>query len=858
MYFHNGSSYDFHYILRFLAYEKGHLNHQDYLERLVRESFGEHEEGDSEDEDLDASSPFPENEDEGADPWTCGLSQLKFSVLMKGGEKCMMMRLGPLCFLDSMNIFPTGLSNLIEDCKASCKGGDLAEAFPLLAERHPLFAEAQSLALSLPEWRSKVWQLLLKKIPMPFDVMCGPDCWTWPALLAQDAYDSILEGKACSDQKYAEVKEVVEFLGLQTFGEFHDVYLNTDMALGDVLEHYRDAFWEHFKLDPCQYITHASASHDAMLRMCCPREELSLGLITDPRIYQLTKQNIRGGLGHIAQPFAKANNPMVPGFEPLLGTSWILFYDINSMYPSIMEKPLPVDGGEWMELPKGKKDRLRRLNALFDVVNYDRDDEKVCYMVEVSFDVPWHLHSLIDWAPVCKMSVKQSQLSPYTQSLIRPGQILSDTPKLVPYLGVHVKEAVDLRYLKFLMDVLGVRVFDFHSCVKFKCAPFMKDFVRHTVLTRRELKKAGRKLQAEVQKLTGNVQYGKMVQNQESFRSTLAYVDGLKFQKKAAEPSMLDIHPQIVEEHAFLGFVDVQKAGKANVLKSFLQGGWKVLEESRLLMLKAHYRLRTVFDGPLMKSIDPSTCASLRPESKVRWLGGDTDSSVTQVYDELDPKIPLANANLLGESPFFDVAGDAKGTELVRHLAPLSEPSRELALRQAGALGNFSDELAPNYGVEWVGLAPKMYSLRKTGGEDKERAKGIPKNERKKLDHDKCREILEVGGEHKVSFQRLSSSHHVNEVVEVHKRGLTPLNTKVWLPQIPTLGPLQEPRRLGFLLGGFVPGLWRLYCGGFPSDEPHPDLHHRRARLPPPRDLQRQVPRAAFQLELLEAWRGVV
>ena len=55
----------------------------------------------------------------------------------------MTIRVGPLCFVDSMNIFPTGLSNLIEDCKASCVGGDLAKAFPLLAERHPLFASAQ-------------------------------------------------------------------------------------------------------------------------------------------------------------------------------------------------------------------------------------------------------------------------------------------------------------------------------------------------------------------------------------------------------------------------------------------------------------------------------------------------------------------------------------------------------------------------------------------------------------------------------------------------------------------------------------------------------------------------------------------
>ena len=245
------------------------------------------------------------------------------------------------------------------------------------------------------------------------------------------------------------------------------------------------------------------------------------------------------------------------------------------MYPSIMEKPLPTDGGLWVELAASKKERLRYLNLLFDQVDYERDDEEVCYMVEVSFDVPWFRHSCMDWAPVCKMSVARSQLSPYTQSLIQEGQVVSATPKLVPYLGLRSKEAVDLRYLKFIAEHLGVRVFDFHSCVAFRCRPFMKSFVRQTEETRREYKKSGRKLQAEVQKLTGNVQYGKMVQNQENFRATRVYTDGLKFQAAASKPNMLDIHPQIMEEHAFLAFVDVQKAGKAKVLRSFLQGGWR-------------------------------------------------------------------------------------------------------------------------------------------------------------------------------------------------------------------------------------------------------------------------------------------
>ena len=101
------------------------------------------------------------------------------------------------------------------------------------------------------------------------------------------------------------------------------------------------------------------------------------------------------------------------------------------------------------------------------------------------------------------------------------------------------------------------------------------------------------------------------------------------------------------------------------------------MEESRLLMMKAHYRVRRIFDGHLMKSVDPILDShDLKPEqSSVRWLGGGLDSSVLQIYCDEEFKVALADSNLLGGSPFFDVAGDAKGSDLARHLAPLKQAS---------------------------------------------------------------------------------------------------------------------------------------------------------------------------------------
>ena len=166
VYFHNGASYDIHFILRYLAHVRGRQNSVDHDAEGIEGEASESEE-------------IEEAAEEDFDPWRCDLSKIRLDVLVKRGEQCLTVRFGPLRFVDSTNIFPAGLSKLIEDCKTSCRGRDPGEAFPLLAERHPLFAAAQkqahpffmALQRRVPEWRAKVWELLLKKIPMPFDVL---------------------------------------------------------------------------------------------------------------------------------------------------------------------------------------------------------------------------------------------------------------------------------------------------------------------------------------------------------------------------------------------------------------------------------------------------------------------------------------------------------------------------------------------------------------------------------------------------------------------------------------------------------------------------------------------------------------
>ena len=518
VYFHNGGGYDFHFLVRAIAQLHRYgsavaIPSYDEDDQVVEQEFQEPAEDDATLQD----DQVPDLHALGHEPMVgehLDLKKPRCKVMIKSGEKYLQRRYGPLVFLDSFNIFPSALDVLTDDLQSTHKEEPWL-SFPLLAERHPWLQNRDK----------RVWDLLLKKIPMPFESFSGPESWTERAVWPQKCYDSSLKGK-CSDKKYGEIQEIQEHFQFPNFSSFHNCYLYTDMAIADVVEAYRDTFHQNFGIDPVRYVTLASAAWDAMMKRCAPRRN-SLQLITNRKIYDLVKSSMRGGLSNAFQPYAKANNCSVVDYDDCLPLSWVSKFDVNSQYPTVMNNPLPCDGGYLFDLPSERKARMKLFCDCLRESDFRQKDFDHSYLVEVDYYLPLDQHDRVDWAPITRMSVGTSGMSEYQLELLA---------KIMPYLGYHRREVVQLRLLRFYMEVLGVRVEEVYSIVLFGCScrAFMSPFIRECYERRLEFKRQGRKLQADVVKLTMNVQYGKSVQNQErSVRSWICF-DVEEFGRRSA------------------------------------------------------------------------------------------------------------------------------------------------------------------------------------------------------------------------------------------------------------------------------------------------------------------------------------
>ena len=339
-------------------------------------------------------------------------------------------------------------------------------------------------------------ELLLQKGVFPydwFDSLAKLDATGLPSV---DAFFSKLDDKACSAAAYAHAQAVWAAFDCETFRDYHNLYLQSDvLLLADVFETFRNMAHESYGLDPVHYISLASYSWDAMLKMT----KVTLELLTDIDQHLFFERMIRGGVSSIMHRHAKANNPYMAEFDSSKPTVFLSYVDANNLYGGSMRESLPTGGFQWED------------PATFDWKALDAEGPRGCALeVDLAYPVGLHdLHSDYPLAPEA-IQVDASMLSPLQREwLTADKRQLSSCKKLVPNLRDKSKYVLHSEALKLYVK-LGLVVTKVHRILSFEQSQWLRPYIDFNT---RKRQAATCDAATSMFKLMNNAVYGKTMEN---------------------------------------------------------------------------------------------------------------------------------------------------------------------------------------------------------------------------------------------------------------------------------------------------------------------------------------------------------
>ena len=567
--------------------------------------------------------------------------------------------------------------------------------------------------------------LMAQKGVYPYDYMDSFDKFNESLPNKEDFY-SILNDEHISDKDYEHAKDVWNTFSLKNMGEYHDLYLQSDiLLLADVFENFRKTCLEYYKLDPCHYFGSPGLSWDAMLKMT----DIKLELMTDIDMFQFIEKGMRGGISYIANRYGKANNKYMKDHDKKLPSKYIMYLDANNLYGWAMSQYLPTGGFRWMTQKQIDKTNL----ALY------KEDSKKGLILEVDLEYPEELHDLHNDYPLAveKVRVTEDMLSDYCKRIADKYSISTGlVSKLIPTLGKKEKYVLHYRNLQLYID-LGLKVSKVHRVLEFDQSPWLKQYIDFNTEKRKNAKNAFEK---DFFKLMNNIVFGKTMENIRKRVDVRLVTDEKKLLKLTSKPTY--VSSKIFNEN----LVAVHKIKETLTLNRPAYVGMCILDLSKTLMYDFHYNY--------IKS---------KYGDKAKLLFTDTDSltyeiEAKDVYKDFwTDKDKFDNSDYSESSPYFDKTNKK-------------------------VIGKFKDEAAGVSICEFVGLRSKMYSYIKDNQKGGKTAKGIKKNIIKNnITHENYRDTLFNNKQMYHKMKTIRSENHQLGSYEINKISLSCFDDKRYI-----------------------------------------------------------------------------
>jgi hypothetical protein len=419
------------------------------------------------------------------------------------------------------------------------------------------------------------------------------------------------------------------------------------------------------------------------------------------------------------------------------------YLDANNLYGWAMCQPLPMSNFKWVS---------PRLFSKFQrILPQIKPDSKVGYFIECDLDYPTSLHDLHNDYPLAVevLSPKDEWLSPYQKKLVKTGKLI-ETDKLVPNLNPKERYVLHYRNLQLYLE-LGMHITKIHRILSFNQSAWMAPYITLNTNLRTQAKTDFEK---DFFKLMNNSVFGKTMENVRK-RTNIELVRSTNHQKI----TKLVSQPTYASMNDFgNNLVAVHRTKKVVVLDKPIYVGMSVLDLSKLLMYDFWY-----------KNI------KAKYQDKVQLCYTDTDSLLYEVQTD------NIYTDMLEESHLYDFSDFPKSQGDYPDGIPLCyNPTNKKVI------GKFKDETIDGTKFrmisEFVGLRPKMYSVKFSDHHQKNKAKGISTTTVKhEITTDKYKESLFNQKELHNINTTIRHHNHDLQLVEVNKISLSPLDTKRWL-----------------------------------------------------------------------------
>ena len=578
--------------------------------------------------------------------------------------------------------------------------------------------------------------MLTEKGVYPYDYMNAFDKFNDEQLPSKEQFYSRLTEEDITNDDYNKAKQIWKHFDIKNMGEYHDLYLKTDiLLLTDVFENFRDMCLSYYGLDPVYYYTLPNFAFDAMLKLT----GIEIDLVYDQDMYEVIEAGLRGGMTQTTCKKVEANNKyMGSDYDKNQASSYINYLDANNLYGLSMIQKLPYRSLKWDD--KITED---------DIINYDNG--RTGYILEVDLEYPKELHDLHNDYPLAPevRNVKANMLSEKQveiYKLINGSKEPKDekTKKLILNLHDKNKYVVHIGTLQFYLKH-GLKLKKIHRAIKLEQKEILKPYIEFNTEKR---KNARNDFEKDIFKLLNNAVFGKTMEDKRKHLDLEIVSDERRFMKCVNNPSFK--HSHIINEN----LVGVEKQKPKLKLDKPIFIGMSILDVSKHHMYKFYYDVMKPKYG-----------------DNIRMVYTDTDSFVFHTKTD-------------------DIYQDLKEINDEMDFSGYDKNHKCYDATNKKVLGKFKDECEGKIMTGFIGLRPKWYAF-KIHGDEKEykKCKGTAKNTvKRKIKYDDYNKVLETNEVIHRSFNSIRSKNHKRFSINTTKVSLNSYeNKRYWTTSVHSL-----------------------------------------------------------------------